>query len=74
MKNVTYAVMNTIVNSAVFAEENQMPNGRVNANFVEADLYLELKEQGYDINTIDQDEVDMLFTNLSNFYGIRWDV
>ena len=74
MKNVTYAVMNEIVNSAVFAEENQAPEGRVNYDFVEADLYLELKEQGYDVNTIDQDEVDMLFTNLSNFYGIRWAV
>ena len=71
---VTYAVMNEIVNSAVFAEENQAPEGRVNYDFVEADLYIELKERGYDINSIDEHEVDMLFTNLSNFYGIRWAV
>ena len=68
---VTYATMNTIVNDVVFKEENQVGD-KVNINFVEADLYIELKEQGYDVNTIDEDELDMLFTNLSNFYGIRW--
>ena len=70
---VTYATMNTIVNDVVFKEENQIGD-KVNINFVEADLYLELKEQGYDVNTIDEDELDMLFSNLSNFYGIRWEV